>query len=274
MNDLVVTFWGPRGTLSCSGPDYQEFGGYTVCVSVLWRDHLIIFDAGSGMYALGQWILKQNRTLKISLFMTHYHLDHIVGYPFFAPAWDKRFTIDVYGGNLEEGGGIEHFFTKSLSHPFFPLSLKIMPAQMNYHDIHAQQTIMISDELKLQSFALNHPGGSLGYKLMTPKGDVCYLTDHEHKLGETNTALIDFAKNAKLAIYDSTYDDDSFISKIGWGHSTWQEAIKLQKSSNIEKIALFHHDPSSTDSHLREIEKKISHHTQAFIAKQGQTLVL
>ena len=273
MDDLVVTFWGPRGTLSCSGKDYQEFGGHTACVSALWRDQLIIFDAGSGIYDLGRWILKQNRTLKISLFITHYHLDHIVGYPFFGPAWDKKFSVDVYGGNLEALGGVEHFFTKTLTHPLFPISLKIMPAQMNYHDIHAHQTIIINDELKIQSFAMNHPGGSLGYKLVTPKGNICYLTDHEHKLGEINTPLIQFAKNAKFAIYDSTYDDDVFTPKIGWGHSTWQEALKLQKLSNIEKIAIFHHDPSSTDTHLRELEKKISHNTQAFVAKQGQILL-
>jgi phosphoribosyl 1,2-cyclic phosphodiesterase len=273
MNDLVLKFWGARGTLSTSGSGYQEFGGNTTCVSVLWKDHLIIFDAGSGIYDLGQWILHQNQNLKISIFVTHYHLDHIVGYPFFGPAWDKRFVIDVYGGNLKNLGGLEHFFVETLHHPFFPVSLSIMGSKPNYYDIMDHQTIILSEEISLQGFALNHPGGSVGYKLITPKGEICYLTDHEHIVGQVNQPLIDFARNSKLAIYDAAYDDDTFSGKIGWGHSTWQEALRFQKAANIEKIALYHHDPSSTDEYLKAIEKKIPQNTQAFLAKQGQTLL-
>lgn len=273
MDDLTVTFWGPRGTLSCSGPAYQEFGGHTVCVSALWGDHLVIFDTGSGLYNLGQWVFAQDRILKISIFVSHYHMDHIVGYPFFGPAWNKNYSIDVYGGNLENLGGVEHFFTKTICHPIFPISLKIMAADMRYHDIAAGQTISLSDELSVVPLALNHPGGSLGYKLISPKGSVCYITDHEHKIGEVNQPLIDFTHKSKLTIYDSTYDDDTFAPKLGWGHSTWQEALRLQKAAQIEQMAIFHHDPSATDTHLNALSEKISKDTQAFVAKQGQVLL-
>lgn len=273
MKEFEVKFWGVRGTLSCSGENYQKFGGNTICVSVLWEDHMIIFDMGSGMYDLGQWILKQDRIFKISIFVTHYHLDHIVGYPFFGPAWNKDCVIDLHGGYLEPSGGIENFFTNTLYRPLFPISLKTMSAQVNYHDINSSQVIDLGNGLKIKSFDLNHPGGSLGYKLETPKGNFCYLTDHEHKPGEINQPLVNFAHKSKLVIYDSTYDDDTFAPKIGWGHSSWQEAIRLKNLAEIEKIAIFHHDPSSIDSYLTDLEKKIEGTPEAFVAKQGQTLI-
>lgn len=144
---------------------------------------------------------------------------------------------------------------------------------MCYHDILADQVIPLSDELSVVPIALNHPGGSLGYKLISPKGSVCYITDHEHKIGEINQPLIDFTHKSKLTIYDSTYDDDTFAPKLGWGHSTWQEALRLQKAAQIEQMAIFHHDPSSTDTHLNALSEKISKDTQAFVAKQGQVLL-
>ena len=270
---LKVTFWGPRGTLPCSGPEYKKFGGHTNCVSVSWKDSLFVFDAGSGIFDLGQYLLKHNNpNLKIHLFFSHYHLDHIMGYPFFKPAWIKGFNIHVYGAFLKETGGIKEFFTKTLYHPIFPVSLDIMQASITYHDILPQEKFQVTDGVAIDTMLLNHPGNALGYRLKTPKGDICYLTDNEHSVRKPNTALGEFAKGARLSIYDSTYDDDSFEKKIGWGHSTWQEAIRLKDLSHSEYMAIYHHDPSSIDSHLELIEKKITD-PKAFIAKQGQVLI-
>ncbi|MGL4371855.1 MAG: MBL fold metallo-hydrolase [Alphaproteobacteria bacterium] len=274
-----VTFWGVRGVHPCSGEAYHRFGGHTICTSAFLKSeeagvpptHLI-FDAGSGLAPLGQHLIKHFQPHRVFLFFSHVHLDHFMGMPFFLPFWKQDWEIDIFCGHLETFGGIKDYFQHLISPPLFPVPFKDFPASLKFHTLEPD-TSLPRKGFHVQTFPLNHPGDAIGFRVSFRDKHVCYVTDTEHVPGAPDVHVLKGIQDADLVIYDSTYTDEIWPSKIGWGHSTWQEGIRLAKHAGVKNLALYHHEPLHTDEMLEAIEKEAqATWERVFSVRQNMTI--
>jgi phosphoribosyl 1,2-cyclic phosphodiesterase len=269
-----IKFWGVRGGVAVSSPDYVGYGGNTSCVEVMLDGRHLVFDAGTGIRLLGQKFLKEG-IFEITLFLSHTQWDFINGFPFFVPAYDPRRKLRVFAGHLKWEGGLKETLAKQMDSPMFPVPLETMRAELNFKDFRAGDTIEVYPDLNVRTVALNHPHGGTGYRIDFEGKSLCYLPGTEHQPGEANDALVAFMKDADLVIYDATYTEEEFPEKRGWGHSTWREGIRLCKAANAKRLALFHHEPSHDDAVIRKIEVKAKHEwLNVFAAREGMEVVL
>jgi phosphoribosyl 1,2-cyclic phosphodiesterase len=252
-DDFWVRFWGVRGTVPCPGPDTVRYGGNTPCVEVMCGRERLIFDAGTGIRALGG-SLAAEEGLNSHIFLTHTHMDHITGFPFFRPAYSARNTFQVWAGHLAaSNGSIRGVLSAIMSSPIFPVPLRIMHACMAFHDFNAGDTLNPLPGIVLRTAPLNHPNGATAYRIDYDGRSICYVTDTEHRDGELDNIIIELIAGSQLVIYDSTYTEEEYPRYRGWGHSTWNEGAKLCDAAGAGKLVAFHHDPDHDDTDLDRI---------------------
>lgn len=256
-SQFKVRFWGVRGSIACPGAETVRYGGNTSCIEMRVDGHLLIFDGGTGLRVLGQALLRE-MPLNAHMFFTHSHWDHIQGFPFFVPAFIKGNTFKIYGAIAPNGSTIEQRLNDQMLHPNFPVPLQIMGADLTFYDIAVGETVTVGD-VKIENALLNHPGEAVGYRVTYGSRSVAYVTDTEHYRNRLDENVLWLADNADLMIYDATYTDDEYYSekssKIGWGHSTWQEAVKAAKAANVKQLVIFHHDPLHTDDFMDQVKE-------------------
>ena len=268
-------FWGVRGTIACPYDSYMKYGGNTSCVTVQCDDTLLIFDSGTGILPLGNKLMA-NGNGNISVFFSHTHWDHISGFPFFKPAYSPNFNLNLYCGNLKKyGSSIFEVLSHQMANPTFPVPIDILQAKIQYHDFDAGESLKLSDKIHLDTCLLNHPKGATGYRVNFKGKSVCYVTDTEHKKDTLDESILKLVQNTDLFIYDSTYTEEEYPNFEGWGHSTWQEGVRLSKEAGVKNYAIFHHDPSHDDDFMDNVEldaKKLF--ANAFVAKEGMEIEL
>ncbi|NOU29631.1 MAG: MBL fold metallo-hydrolase [Polyangiaceae bacterium] len=270
---MNVRFWGVRGTLPCPSTKFMKFGGNTSCVEVQVDDQPVVFDAGTGIRPLGSDYLARD-VRKATLLLTHTHWDHIHGFPFFAPAFDPKRSFRVMAGHLSKTlGGIRSALAGQMSEPLFPVPLEVMAAKLDFDDFKAGDTFLLRRGLRVRTAPLNHPNGATGYRLEHGGRSVCYVTDTEHVRGQFDANILGLIEGADLVIYDSTYTDAEFPKYVGWGHSTWEEGVRLCRAAGAKRLALFHHDPSRDDAAVAAIERKAKKvWKNVFAAREGTTI--
>lgn len=272
---LSVRFWGVRGSIACPGPNTLRYGGNTPCVEVRCGHHTLIFDAGTGIRALGNALTKEINGTDFEIFLSHGHVDHVVGLPFFAPLFVKDQVVRVWAGSLQPTGGVEEAIRKLMSFPLFPLQLEALQATLEFQDVRAGDTIELQSGLALRTAPLKHPGGATGYRFDYQGRSLAYITDVELGNGPFDPALLALIKGAGLMILDTTYTDDEYPSHIGWGHSTWQQGVKLADAAGVDKLCLFHHDPDHSDACMDKIAAAAEKaRPGTIVASEGLTLKL
>ena len=229
----------------------MRYGGNTPCVEMLVGGHRLIFDAGTGIYVLGQSLLPQ---LPVTghLFFSHSHWDHIQGFPFFSPAFMAGNAFDIYGATMPSGMTIEQRLSDQMMQPNFPVPLQIMGANLRFHNLEYGMEVNLGD-VNVQTGLLNHPGGAMGYRVNWQDRSVAYITDTEHVSSGVDRDVLALVDGADVLIYDCTYTDEEYPSRVGWGHSTWQEGIKLAIAAGVKQLVIFHHDPSHKDDFMDAI---------------------
>ncbi|CAK0762194.1 Lactamase_B domain-containing protein [Azospirillaceae bacterium] len=269
-----VRFWGVRGTIPCPADTHLAFGGNTSCVEVRTGSERIILDAGTGIRMLGKRLLDEN-ALSATLLLSHTHLDHISGFPFFSPAFTPGFQLRVMAGHLFGSDDIRSTLARQMSRPLFPVPLHRMGADIHFEDFAPGNHFLIGDETQIRTAPLRHPDGAVGYRIEYRGRSIAYVTDTEHEPGKPNQTILDLINNVDLLMYDSTYTDDEFPSKVGWGHSTWQEATRLASLARVKQLALFHHEPDRNDQEMTEIEHRARLILpNAFAAREGTVITL
>ncbi len=273
--ELKVTFWGVRGSFPCATPQHMLYGGNTSCVSVEAGGEVIILDAGTGLWQLGKYLVA-NGVQGATMLMSHTHTDHIIGFPFFAPAWIGSFHLDIFAGHLRDNGGVRSVFAEQMRDPIFPVSLSHMAANMSFHDFDAGEDLFIGNRVHVKTAHLNHPNGATGYRISTGGRSICYVTDTEHYPGRRDPNVMDLVRDADVMIYDSTYSDEEYArGRVGWGHSTWEEAIRIGQEANVGRVYIFHHDPDNTDDKMAAIERQArSMWDRVTIAREGMAIEL
>jgi phosphoribosyl 1,2-cyclic phosphodiesterase len=249
---FTVTFRGVRGSIACPGPSTVRYGGNTPCVEVHCGERLIIFDGGTGIRELGDVLQAGGAPLDADIFLSHAHIDHIVGLPFFAPFYGKGHRFRIWSGNLLPASNTRDAIDRIMSEPIFPIPPDIFQAEIAYKDFRAGETLTPAPGMTLRTARLNHPGGATGYRLEFGGRALAYLTDSEIQ-GPLDPGLIALAKNADLAIYDCAYTDDEIASKKGWGHSSWRQGLQLADAAGVKTFCLFHHAPEHDDDALDRI---------------------
>ncbi len=255
---FFIRFWGVRGSIPVPGPKTVNIGGNTSCIEVRAGSEILIFDAGTGIRALGNTLMRE-LPIVARMFFTHVHWDHIQGFPFFAPAFIKGNRFDLFGGR-KISATLAETLAGQMNFPNFPVSLAEMAAQMNFHDLHEGEAVACGDAV-ISNKQLNHPGGIFAYRVDFAGHSVVLATDTEH-YSCTDRKLTELAEGADVLIYDAMYTPDEYagsaesMPRTGWGHSTWQEGVKVAREARVKKLVLFHHDPDHDDAAVREIEAR------------------
>jgi phosphoribosyl 1,2-cyclic phosphodiesterase len=237
----------------------------------------LIFDGGTGLRVLGQTLLSQ-MPVEAYMFFTHSHWDHIQGVPFFSPAFVKGNRFHIYGTRAPNGATIKQRLTDQMLHPNFPVPFQVMQAEFIFHDLDVGEKLELG-EIVIETAQLNHPGEAVGYRVNWRGYSAAYITDTEHFAEDLDQNVLRLARNADVMIYDATYTDEEYhsevTSKLGWGHSTWQEAVKVAKAANVKKLVIFHHDPLHNDDFLDRVgEQAAMQFPNTFIAREGWSLQL
>jgi phosphoribosyl 1,2-cyclic phosphodiesterase len=249
-----------RGSIPSPGARTRHFGGNTPCVEIRCGEEILIFDLGSGVRALGETL---KAPVRASIFVSHYHYDHLQGLPFFTPIFNPQNTFVLYGPT-REGKAVKDILFGQMVKPYFPVSAEmVFRSQVTYQSFGAGDSHRVGGCV-VTAIELNHPGGNLGYRVDYQGRSVVYATDIEHGSADMDARLAEFARGTDLLIYDAMYTEDEYLGrsgppKTGWGHSTWQASIKAADCAEAKKLVLFHHDPTRDDSGvlklLREVKK-------------------
>ncbi len=258
---MEITFWGTRGSIAKPGPTTARYGGNTSCVEIRCASGaLIVIDCGTGGHGLGQHLVAKNRASRGHLLISHTHWDHIQGIPFFAPLFLPGNTWDVYGPKgLSQG--LRDALAGQMEHTYFPVTIDQFAAITRYHDL-VEGTFDIG-EVRITTRYLNHTALTLGYRIETEGASLVYCCDHEpHSpalasgqapITGADQHHADFVAGADVVIHDAQYTADDFPTKIGWGHSPAEYAVRLCRDAGVKKLVLTHHDPLRDDDAVDRI---------------------
>lgn len=272
---MRVRFWGVRGSIACPGSSTIRYGGNTPCIEVRCGEHVLVFDAGTGLRPLGLELVKDKNIRQVDIFITHCHLDHVVGLPFFAPLFRKGYRVRVWAGNLLPANSIERVMRMLMSSPLFPIQIEIFKAAIEFHDFRSGDVLRPHENVVLRTAPLDHPDGSNGYRLEYGGRTFALVSDTEGFPGKCDNDLLSLADHADLAVYDATYTEDEIVSRIGWGHSTWLRGIRLAEKANVKHLCLFHHDPSHDDDFMDTLAAEANDVREGTVtAREGQIIDL
>lgn len=270
--NFSVCFWGVRGSIACPGPRTLRYGGNTSCVEVRCGEHLLIFDAGTGIRDLGKH-LQGPRAISADLFLSHVHYDHVQGLPFFEPALRAGNALRIWAGDRD--GGIRAELQRLMQPPFFPLPLETMAATLDFRDFAAGETLAPAPGIIVRTAPLDHPNKATGFRIEHQARSVCYVTDTEHPAEGVNQDVLELVRGADLVIYDSTYSDEDYPAHRGWGHSTWQAGLRLCEQAGASIFVAFHHEPDRDDTDLDGIAAELARRRPgSLVAREGMTLRL
>ena len=279
---IRVTFWGVRGSIPCPGPKTVKYGGNTACLELRFgaEERLIIIDAGSGIRELAGDILARDLKkgpIRTKIFLTHTHWDHIMGFPFFTPNFIPGTQLEVYGPVSFEDDPLDKVVGGQLQYRYFPVNIDQLAADIKYFRLkEAEQDL--GDGLKLTTKYLNHPITVLGYKFEYQGRIFCTAYDHEPyrnifdvkpddpsydaaavKEGalaarEENEKVQSFFAGADILVHDTQYTQKEYeAGKQGWGHSSFEWAIKSAHKAGVKHLVLFHHEPLRSDDELEKL---------------------
>lgn len=266
---MKLRFWGTRGSHPVSGPSFKQFGGNTHCLEIIQDNQSIIFDSGTGIIPLGKQV---EHAKKHSLFISHPHLDHLIGFPFFTPLSDPHSQIEIWIPNDGPKQGKEVLSTLS-SPPYFPISLDQFPAYLSFKTLQTHTTLSIG-AFSISTYPATHPGSSLCYKIQAGDIQIGLATDNEFLKGyegspseisqtdpfmQEHIPFIEFFRGCDLFIHEAQYFPEEYKTRIGWGHTSLTNGAILMRETGIKKWIVTHHSPEHTDEIL---QKKLQmHHT-------------
>jgi phosphoribosyl 1,2-cyclic phosphodiesterase len=270
--DFFVKFWGVRGSIACPGPRTVRYGGNTSCLEIRCGGRLLIFDAGTGLRDLGNQ-LNGNGPVDADLYLTHTHFDHICGLPFFAPLYTAGNKIRLAAGHLQPQTDLKRVLMEMMMAPLFPIPPTAFKADVSFFDFAAGDVLTPGDGITIRTGPLNHPNRATGYRIEYGGRSICYITDTEHLDGRRDPQIVALVRDTDLMVYDATYTDAEYPRYRGYGHSTWEEGVRLADAAAVKTLVIFHHEPGHDDDRMDAIAaeaEKIRPGT--VVAREGMVL--
>jgi phosphoribosyl 1,2-cyclic phosphodiesterase len=279
---MRLMIWGCRGSVPTPGPDTVRYGGNTSCIEVCPDDETsLVFDAGTGIRDLGFQLMERG-TRRIQLFLTHLHLDHIEGLRFFAPMWDDRVTLDIWGPPSPVLS-LQERIARSFSPPLFPIDLRAVPAKVTFHDVPRRRWTI--EGITLRARLVMHPGPTVGFRIEADGASVAYMPDHEPAFTGIGDRPIEWISGSSIAdgvdllLHDAQYFEDEYPERVGWGHSSVADTVAFARAVGVRSLMLFHHEPRHSDDSLERLEDRARslfgrNGNQATLAREGMVVEL
>jgi phosphoribosyl 1,2-cyclic phosphodiesterase len=282
---VKVRFWGVRGSIPVPGEDTTRWGGNSSCVEVTHGDATIVLDCGTGARPLGRDLLGRPQR-ELDLLFTHFHMDHIIGFPFFGPVFAPNYQVRVTVPAFSEEEAKDRLgrFVNGVYHP---LRIREIPAQLSFTPIQPGRVFQ-RGPFEVLGVRMNHPGGAVGYRISAGGYTVCYFTDTAPlaRPGEGVTAnapppaterqVLDAIEGVDLLIFDTMFTFDEYLEKMTWGHAYPEYAVALSKVANVKHLIMFHHAPDASDGFLDELSAKWQDHVEprVTLAREGMLIDL
>jgi len=274
VSELRIKFWGVRGSVTCAYPDFLEYGGNTACIEVEILDRTVILDAGSGLPWLGNSLLARG-IKEFDLLMSHFHNDHTTGFNYFKPIYIPGHAIHLKAASNYGDLSIEGMIRLHMQAELHPVQYDHLGSDLDCVGFAAGDSFDLFDGLHVKTHMLNHPAGCTAYRLEAEGKVLVYATDTEHTAGKRDQGLVDFIKGADLVIYDCTYSEEEFPDRLGWGHSTWNEGVRICQLAGVKQMAMFHYSPDYNDDQIQALERDAkAAWSGVFGAKEGMEIVL
>lgn len=216
----------------------------------------VILDAGSGLSEFVAATAAERGPVSTDLLLSHTHYDHICGLPFYAPLFQPKNEIRIWSGRLVRDTSTEAALRSSMTPPLMPDIASQIRAQIEYHEFEVGSALDLGGGVTAQTAMLWHPGGSVGYRIEWSGRAIVYATDTAHGDPTVDAALRALCQDAGMLIYDAMLTNEEFPSRVAWGHSTWQEGVRLADACGVRQLVLFHHAPFRDDKALAALAAK------------------
>ena len=268
---MKITFRGVRGSYPVSAPHSVRYGGNTPCLEIWAGETCLIIDAGTGIRSLGKELVMRNQR-DIHLLISHTHWDHVQGFPHFDPQHDENAHIRIYSLKHPDRS-LGDIFRAQQRAPFYPVSIDDVEARIEFIELEDGQPFTIG-EAKITCHRLNHPSVTGGYRIEHGGKVLAYVSDVDlygplllgdgmQDLGEEEerkwhqhlqNSARDLAHRADLMVCDTFFLPEEY--KPDWGHSRPDDALRLGEEAQIQRLALFHHEPHRSDEEIDAIQQR------------------
>ena len=279
-----IKVWCVRGSTPCANSENMIFGGNTSCFQILSDnlDELLIVDCGTGIRNLGNHILNGDRRTKGRIFITHPHWDHLQGFPFFKPFYKESSWFRVYLPP-QHGAGCKEILQGHMSNTFFPVTMEMLDADMDCETFYP-------GELQFENYTVDyiwarHTVQTAVFRFKIGGKTIIIAPDNELPQDGTPeaqkfiTEFKEFVHGADALIHDAQFNNQQYLERKGWGHSTWEHVLEVTADCNIKNLVFTHHDPDSNDEYLEALDQEVknnhsSNYDSVYFAREGQTLEL
>ena len=232
------------------------FGGNSSCVEIATRsEDYFLCDLGTGLREFSGRVMADHKSAsrsRFNIFLSHLHWDHIMGFPFFTPAYIPGNVIRIYGSHKVMREALE----RQQSNPTFPVDFRTLGATIEFVELEPGRSYDIVAGVSVRSFVQNHAGTSYGYRFSHQNKIVVYSTDSEHKYETLDKTypFVEHFRDADLLIFDAMYSLAEQISvKEDWGHSSNIVGVELAQLAGAKHLVMFHHEPIHDDRMLERI---------------------
>ena len=249
--DWKVCIWGVRGSMPAASREFLEFGGNTSCVSVDCGEELVVFDAGSGLTALGGCLAGYRKPIRV--FISHVHIDHLLGLFTFQPFFDPGAEVHLYG-EARDGVPFRRQLEALVGPPYWPIPFSRFRAGITVHETGPDQCIDLPGGRVMRTMRSNHPNGCLLYRLESEGHSVVYSLDCELTQA-LRPRLVEFCRDAGVLVWDANFTNRDLARHTGWGHSSWEQGTELRREAGVKLLLLAHYSQSYTDRFLEEQER-------------------
>ncbi len=279
---MKVTFHGVRGSFPSPAPWNRRYGGNTASVSLQADgEPLLLLDLGTGLPLLdfGADGAAGAGAFRANALVTHLHLDHVQGLPFFEPILRPDTALDIYAPP-QPSGPLRDAFARLVGPPYFPVPMDQLPAELRFHEVLDGQFNL--GRVLVTVRPVPHLGPTVGYRVEGDGATVAYVSDHQAPLDQNGVdeGVLELCAGADLLIHEAQYNREEFLAKRDWGHCTAEYAVLVAQKAGARRLCLFHHDPWRTDDDLDASVARASQDCEGtsvgdvFAAAEGTTFEL